>query len=364
MSKKVHINSEQLTKGRGSQSNPHNRYLKNEYVQSDEAKMAWQIEEELEDENPRTQIIEVFPKTILSKNDSPDLGFNWSINPYNGCEHGCTYCYARNTHEYWGYSAGKDFEEKILVKKNAAQLLEETFRSGKWKPEMIVLSGNTDCYQPIERKLELTRSLLKVFLKYKHPVGLITKNALILRDLDILSEMAKLNLVSATISITTLREEVRRVMEPRTSSVAQRLKAVDALVKAGIPINVNMAPIIYGINSDEIFDVAKAVGERGASSLSYIMGRLNGQVAGIFEDWVRKIFPERADKILNQVKETHGGTLNESRFKTRMKGEGKYAEQIADTFKLARKKFITAPLPVAPNYSLFVSSSNGQLSIF
>jgi len=363
MKSQLHISSDNITKGRGSQSNPHNRFLKNSYVETDEAKMTWQIEEESEDDNPRTQIIETFPKSILSRNDSPDLGFNWSINPYNGCEHGCTYCYARNTHEYWGYSAGKDFEEKILIKKNGAQLLEENFRSGRWKPEIIVLSGNTDCYQPVERKLELTRSLLKVFLKYKHPVSLITKNALILRDLDILSEMARLNLVSATVSITTLREEVRRVMEPRTSSVAQKLKAVEELVKAGIPVNVNMAPVIYGINSDEIFDVAKAVGERGVSSLSYIMVRLNGQVAGIFEDWVRKTFPERADKILNQVKETHGGTLNESRFKTRMKGEGKYAEQISDTFKIARKKFITAPKPLPLNYDLF-SANPTQLALF
>lgn len=364
MKQSPHISTDNIRKGRGSQSNPHNRFLKNEYVETDEAKLAWQVDEEKEEENHRTQIIEVFPKTILSKNNSPDLGFNWSINPYNGCEHGCTYCYARNSHEYWGYSAGTDFEEKILVKKNAAQLLEETFRSGKWKPEMIVLSGNTDCYQPVERKLHLTRALLKVFLKYKHPVGLITKNALILRDLDLLSEMAQLNLASTTISITTLREDVRRVMEPRTSSVAQRLKAVEDLVKAGVPVNVNMAPIIYGINSDEIFDVAKAVGERGAHSLSYIMVRLNGQIAGIFEDWVRKTFPERAEKILNQTKETHGGTLNESRFITRMKGEGKYAEQIADQFKLARKKFITASRPPEMDYSLFVKAPKGQISLF
>lgn len=324
--------------------------------------MAWQLAEE--DEPPKTQFIEIFPKTILTNNKSPDLGFDWSINPYNGCEHGCTYCYARNSHEYWGYSAGVDFEQKILVKKNAVQLLEETFSKKSWQPQMIMFSGNTDCYQPAERKFELTRECLKVFLTHKHPVGLITKNALILRDLDLLKQLNELNLLRTTISITTLREDVRRVMEPRTSTIAQRLKAVEVLTKEGIAVNVNMAPIIYGINSDEIFELVKTVGALGAYSVSYIMVRLNGQIAIIFEDWVRKTFPERADKILNQIKETHGGTLNESNFKTRMKGEGKYAEQIADMFKLANKKFIQ-PREIPPiDYDLFVRGDCNQLALF
>ena len=349
-----------LMKGRGSQVNPHNRFFKNEYVAGDEAVMPW---DEVE-ENPKTQYIDIFPKTILSENNSPDLGFRYGINPYNGCEHGCVYCYARNTHEYWGYSAGIDFETKILVKKNAPEILEATFQKKSYQPDHIMFSGNTDCYQPAERKFGITRKLVEIFLAHRHPIGLITKNSLILRDLDLLKELNEMNLVRVTISITSLREDVRRLMEPRTSSVQQRLHAVETLVKAGIPVNVNMAPIIYGINSDEIFDLVKTVGELGAHSVSYIMVRLNGQVAQIFEDWVKKSFPERADKILNQIKDTHGGKLNESRFGNRMRGEGKYAEQIKDIFHVARKKFVTAPSPGPVNFELFQRNAGGQMSLF
>jgi DNA repair photolyase len=357
-----HITQTDIQKGRGSQTNPHNKFFAQRYEETDDAKMAWQEEEE--DEPSRTQFIEVFSKSILSKNNSPDLGFNYSINPYNGCEHGCTYCYARNTHEYWGYSAGVDFEQKIFVKKNAAQLLEVEFKKKSWHPELIVFSGNTDCYQPAERKFEITRECLKVFEKYRHPVGMITKNALILRDLDILKRLNENNLVGVTISITSLREEIRRVMEPRTSSVKQRLKTVETLVNAGIPVNVNMAPIIPGINSDEIFDVVKAVGDLGVESVSYIMVRLNGQIGNIFEEWVNKAFPERALKILNQIKDSHGGTLNESNFATRMKGEGKFAEQVRDVFRLARKKYIH-PRNLPPlNFDLFKREGDEQLRLF
>ncbi len=362
MKVKPHISHDGINKGRGSQSNTHNPFLKQLYEPTDDAKMAWQLDEE--DEPPRTTFIDVFPKSILSKNNSPDLGFDYSINPYNGCEHGCTYCYARNSHEYWGYSAGVDFEQKILIKKNAPQLLEEAFNKKSWKPQMIVMSGNTDCYQPAERKFELTRECLKVFLKYKHPVGIITKNALLLRDMDILTELNKKNLLRVTLSITTLNEDIRRVMEPRTSTIAQRLKALQTLTNAGIPVNVNMAPIIYGINSDEIFDLAKEVGARGAHSLSYIMVRLNGSIASIFEEWVNKTFPERAGKILNQIKDTHGGTLNESRYKTRMKGEGKLAEQIADVFKVACHKFIPAQQIAPVDFTLFEKHQSDQLTLF
>lgn len=240
---KPHSTVEHIQKGRGSQVNPHNGFFKNEYVPEEKQVMPWDEPEE----NPRTQYIDNSPKAILSENNSPDLGFRYGINPYNGCEHGCTYCYARNSHEYWGYSPGIDFETKILIKKNAPELLEEAFQKKSYQPDHVMFSGNTDCYQPAERKFELTRKMLALFLKYQHPVGLITKNSLILRDLDLLKELNEKNLVRVTISITSLREETRRLMEPRTSSVYQRLKAVETLVKSGIPVNVNMAPIIYGI---------------------------------------------------------------------------------------------------------------------
>ena len=358
---KPKILTSDLTKGRGAQLNTHNRFFKTTYERTDDPVMLWQ-QEEME-EKVNTSYLEVFPKSILSKNNSPDIPFNYSINSYSGCEHGCVYCYARNTHEYWGYSAGRDFEERILYKPEGHKLLKALFRSGKWSPELIVLSGNTDCYQPAEKKFELTRRLLEVFLEHRHPVGIITKNALILRDLDLLRQLNERNLVGVTLSVTTLNEELRRTMEPRTSSVANRLKTIEALTNAGIPVNVNIAPIIPGINSDEIFALAEAVGKRGATSISYIMARLNGQVAEIFEDWVRKAMPDRAEKVLNLIRETHGGTLNESRWKSRMKGEGNFAENIRDMFVLARKKFIRGE-DVFLDYSRFTTGEPQQLILF
>ncbi len=349
-----------FNKGRGSQVNPHNRFFAQRYEAGDDAKMAWEIED---DENPSTQFIEIFPRSILSENNSPDLGFRYGINPYNGCEHGCVYCYARNSHEYWGFSAGTDFEQKILYKPDASRLLEETFQKTSYEPGHIMFSGNTDCYQPAERKFNITRSLLKIFLKYRHPVGIITKNSLILRDMDLLKELNELNLLRVTISVTTLREGTRRLMEPRTSTIRQRLHAIEQLVKEGIPVNVNMAPIIMGINNDEIFNLVKTVGELGAYSVSYIMVRLNGQVAQIFEDWVYKTFPDRAAKILNQIKDTHEGTLNESRWGDRMRGKGLFAEQVKDMFDLAKRKYITATPPPPMTFDLF-SRNPSQLSLF
>jgi DNA repair photolyase len=359
---KPHIVTDSLLKGRGAQLNTHNSFQKSKYVQTDDPIMWWQTEEM--EEKSATTYIEVFPKNILSRNNSPDIPFDYSINPYNGCEHGCVYCYARNSHEYWGYSAGRDFEEKILYKPKGHEMLRQLFRSGKWEPQLIVLSGNTDCYQPAERDLQLTRQLLQVFLEHKHPVGLITKNSLILRDLDILKELARLNLVGVTISITTLQEEIRRTMEPRTSSVANRLRAVEELSQAGIPVNVNMAPIIPGINSDEIFSLVEAVSQRGAVSVQYIMARLNGQIAMIFEDWVKKAMPERAEKVLAIIKETHGGSLNESRWKTRMSGEGHFANHVASMFRVARKKFLPEKKNFELDYSHFVTNTEKQLTLF
>ena len=286
------------------------------------------------------------------------------MNPYQGCEHGCIYCYARNTHEYWGYSAGLDFERKILYKKNAAELLEQKLKSKNWKAQNIMLSGNTDCYQPIEKKLELTRSILKVFLKYKHPVSVITKNTLILRDLDILIELATLNLLHVSISITSLQEKTRRILEPRTASIHKRLKIVEILSKNNVPVNVMMAPIIPAINSHEIFDLVKKVSELGAKSAAYTIVRLNGAIGEIFTDWVRKTLPDRADKILNQIADCHGGQLNDSRFGTRMRGEGKIAEQVNIQFRLAKKMFLSSTSLPPLDYSLYAKNKNPQLRLF
>jgi len=344
---------EPYIKGRGSQLNPTNRFetqSKEVYVDD----LATQEErEELLTTNPRTKYIEVFPKTILNRVESLDIGLDWSMNPYQGCEHGCVYCYARNTHQYWGYSSGMEFEQNILVKKNAPELLEEALLDKKWKAGAIMLSGNTDCYQPVERKLGIIRKLLQVFLKFKHPVGMITKNSLVERDLDILKELARLNLVCVTLSLTTLDEALKRSMEPRTSTAKSVLRSVKNLSEAGVPVNVNVAPVIPGLNDEGIFDVVKAVAEHGALSVSFIVVRLNGHNGLIFEDWITKNFPDRANKVLNQIKNMHGGKLNDSNFGRRMRGEGKFAELIKMQVSLARKKFLAGRQIPPLNYDLY-----------
>ncbi len=344
---------EPYIQGRGSQLNPTNRFE----TQSKEIYLedlpTQEEREKLLTTNPKTKYIEVFPKTILNKVDSPDIGLSWSMNPYQGCEHGCVYCYARNSHQYWGYSSGMEFEQNILVKKNAPDLLEEALLSKKWKAECIMLSGNTDCYQPAERKLEITRKLLQVFLKFRHPVGIITKNSLVERDLDILTELAKHRLVSVTLSLTTLDEKLKRTLEPRTSTAQGVLRTIKRLSSAGVPVNVNVAPIIPSINDEGIFDVVKAVAENGASSAMYIVVRLNGHNGLIFEDWVTKNFPDRANKVLNQIKSMHDGKLNDNNFGRRMRGEGKFAELIRMQFKLARQKFLLGREIPPMNFDLY-----------
>ena len=317
-----------LIKGRGAQINPANRFHD------------WIYETPFA-EDEQTDYLIVHPKTILNKVDSPDIGMAWSMNPYQGCEHGCVYCYARNSHNYWGYSAGIEFEQKILVKKNAAQLLEQQLKKKNWQAATIMLSGNTDCYQPAEKKFGITREILEVLLKYRHPVGVITKNSLILRDLDLLQALNKHRLVRVSISLTSLDEEVRRLLEPRTATAAQRLKAIQALAEAGIPVNVMLAPIIPGINDHEIMAMAKKVAALGADSIHYTLVRLNGDVGVIFEDWIRKMMPARAEKVLNKIRAVHNGQLHDNRFGRRMVGEGKIAEIIKQQINLARKMYFS-----------------------
>lgn len=347
-------------KGRGAQIKPHNKFRKHEYVQEHmEA-----IDEELFSD-PKTQIFFEHPKKIINKVDSPDLGLEASMNPYQGCEHGCIYCYARNTHTYWGFNAGLDFESKIIVKRNAPELLEKELSKPNYQVKVIMLSGNTDCYQPLERKFEITRKMLGVLLKFKHPVAMITKNALITRDLDILKPMAEKALVGVTISITSLKEKLRRVMEPRTASCMKRLETVRILSENGIPVNVNLAPVIPSINSDEIPSIIKAAAEAGASDIHYTMVRLNGDVGKIFEDWVHKIFPDRAQKVLNQIKSVHGGSLNDSEWGRRMSGEGNIAESIHQLFSVAKAKYFAGrSLPELNCQSFSVPGSVKQATLF
>lgn len=339
-------------KGRGAQFNPANRFES-------------QIRDDGETQSDKpTKYTIVYPKTILNKVDSPDIGMAWSLNPYQGCEHGCVYCYARNSHNYWGYSAGLDFEQQILVKKNAAHLLEKKLQSPKWEAAAIMLSGNTDCYQPAEKEFKLTRRVLEVLWRYRHPVGLITKNSLVLRDLDILEKLAQHHLVRVSVSLTTLNEGTRRILEPRTASAEQRLRTIRELSRAGVSVNVMLAPIIPGLNDHEILAMAEAAAEAGAVSMASTIVRLNGDVADIFQDWVRRTLPDRADRILNRIRDCHGGRLNDSRFGTRMRGEGKIAEIIQQQLLLAKARFFSEREKTGYNLELHEKFKRPQMRLF
>ncbi|MGB0850155.1 MAG: PA0069 family radical SAM protein [Bacteroidia bacterium] len=323
-------------RGRGALLNTPNRFSKN--TVEDFWDGSYYDEEFLINSN-ETTYTDIFPKTILNKVDSPDVPSDWSMNPYQGCEHGCIYCYARVTHEYWGYSAGTEFEKNILVKKEAPALLAKKLKSKAWNGEPIMLSGNTDCYQPAELKFGITRQLLEVCLKYNQPVGIITKNALVCRDLDILKKLAAKNLVQVHMSITTLDESLRRVMEPRTSSTKRRLQAIKMLSENDIPVHVMMAPIIPGLNSDEVFNICEAVSKAGAKTLNHTMVRLNGAIALLFEDWILKTFPLKASRVINLISEVQGGKLGNHKTGERMRGTGLLAESINQQIRLAKKKF-------------------------
>ncbi len=355
--------NKKIIKGRGAQGNVQNRFFEHSHEIRDDFLEYCEKEGEVADEN-KTKYLNVFPKTIVNKVTSPDVGMEYSMNMYQGCEHGCIYCYARNSHEFWGYSAGLDFERRILVKKSAPQLLESLLKKKSWKAHTIVMSGNTDCYQPAEQKFELTRQCLQVFLKYKHPTAIITKNALILRDLDILKELAKDNLVSVLVSITSLSEDTRRLLEPRTTTIKRRLKIVKELSENSIPVKVMLAPIIPSINSHEILPMAKAVSDAGGLGIAHTLVRLNGANGEIFTDWIKKTMPNRADKVLHQIAESHGGKLNESRFGKRMRGEGQIAKQISDLMTLAKHKYFRGKSMPKLNTSLHEQYKDGQMKLF
>lgn len=355
----THAKNNDYFKGRGAQVNTHNKFLKNRYVSDHEEG----IDEPLL-ENSITQLFEEHPKSIVSKSNSPDLPFMFSINPYQGCEHGCLYCYARNTHEYYGFSAGLDFERKIIVKRNAAELLEKFFNKKGYVPTSIMMSGNTDCYQPIERKLKITRSLLEVFLKYKHPVSIISKNNLIMRDLDILSEMARMDLVHVAVTLNSLNETLRQKLEPRTVTGHSRINLISTLNRLNIPVRLMCAPIIPGLNSDEIPTLIKAAADAGADAASFTIVRLNGSIAEIFTDWIYKAFPDRAEKVLHMIADCHGGKLNDSRWGIRMSGEGKVAESIHSLFKISVNRFMKGRSLRPLNMNLFAPPSGKQLDLF
>ena len=344
-------------KGQGAVNNVHNHFIKNRYETSI-------YQDDYEEQVAKTQVIDVYPKTIVNPVKSPDLHMAYSMNPYQGCEHGCAYCFARPTHEYWGYSAGIDFERVILAKKNAPELLEQFFKKRGYKPEPILLSGNTDCYQPVERKLQITRKILQVFLDYRHPVNILTKNALVTRDIDILKPLAEKNMVTVSLSIPTINEELRRKLEPRTSSVATKLKAIELLSENGIPVHIMVAPMIPGLNTMEILPIVKTIAEKGALSFGYTLVRLNDTVEPVFIDWLDEHYPDRKDKVLHQISSMHGGKLGEKQVYKRRKGEGNIAEMIHTTFRIARQKYFNGKEIPPLTTSLFDGTKGEQLRLF
>jgi DNA repair photolyase len=352
--------NDRFEKGRGAQFNPKNRFLAGEYLQ-----MHPEAIDEWEAEPRKTEYIFDDSKTVVNKVTSPDVGMLYSANPYQGCEHGCIYCYARNSHEYWGYSAGLDFESRIVVKKNAPALLRKFFENKSWQPAPISLSGNTDCYQPIERRMRITRQLLEICLEYRNPVGVLTKNALVLRDVDILQELAKMNLVRVFSSITSLDEGIRQKMEPRTASYRSRLKVVETMARAGIPAGIMNAPIIPGLTDHDMPNVLKAAADAGARWAGYTVVRLNGAIGPLFKDWLFKAFPDRAEKVWHAICECHGGAVTDSRWGNRMVGDGKFAEMIRMQFAIFCKKYGLNQTEMAYNTSLFRRGvKNGQLPLF
>lgn len=318
-------------RGRGALTNPTSRFAELEILLDD-------AEVNDADLQLRTRYLDDTSRSIISTNSSPDVGFSASLNPYRGCEHGCSYCYARPSHEYLGLSAGLDFESIILVKRAASELLEAQLRSVAWKPQKLMLSGVTDPYQPVERHLEITRGCLKVLARYRNPVGVITKNALVTRDLDLLTEVASWGGVRVTLSITTLDEALRAKLEPRTSTTANRLKAIEALANAGIPVGVNVAPVIPGLTDTELPRIVQAAANAGASHAGYTLLRLPGQVERLFTEWLEHHVPLRSERVLNLTNEVHEGQPDDPKFGRRMKGAGVYAEQVGALFRQARRR--------------------------
>lgn len=314
--------------GRGAGINPANRFQPFEY----------EADPEVEQRSARTELFEDRSKSIISYNDSPDIQFSASVNPYRGCEHGCAYCYARPFHEYLGWSAGIDFESKIVVKRNAAELLRKELNRPGWTPTLLAMSGITDPYQPIERKLQITRQCLEVLVDFRNPVGIITKNHMVTRDADLLGELATYDAATVMISLPTLDVELSRVLEPRTSTPSARLKAIAELTRQGIPCSVFIAPVIPGLTDHEMPAIARAAADAGASSAHYVLLRLPGSVRAIFEAWLEHHMPDRKNKVLHLLEHAREGKLADDRMGTRMTGTGSFSRQIKDLFEMSARR--------------------------
>ncbi len=318
-------------RGRGAAENPANRFETLSYGRDED----WN---DPEDPAPQTRFMKDPSRSLITYNDSPDVGFEAGINPYRGCEHGCIYCFARPTHEFLGFSAGLDFETKILVKEDAPAILRHELSSSRWKPQVVAVSGVTDPYQPVERRLKLTRQCLQVLAELRNPAVVITKNHLVTRDIDLLAELSRYEAAAVYLSVTTLDTRLARSMEPRTSSPTRRLAAIHALAQAGVPTGVLVAPVVPGLTDHELPAIITAAAKAGARLAGYIPLRLPHPVAPLFEAWLTRHLPRRKNKVLNRIRAIRGGKLNDPRFGSRMKGEGIFAEQIATLFSLACRR--------------------------
>jgi DNA repair photolyase len=344
--------------GRGTAANPKNRF---EVVE----RVAELLDDNDEISSPRTQFFVDRSKSIIAYNDSPDVGFDASVNAYRGCEHGCVYCYARPTHEYLGFSSGLDFESKIMVKEDAPELLRKQFTSMKWRPQVLGMSGVTDCYQPVEKKKRITRRCLEVCLEFRNPVVVVTKNYLVTRDIDILSELARFDCVGVTISLTTLDHELSSFLEPRASRPVRRLAAIKMLADAGIPVGYLQAPVIPGFTDVEAPAIAQAAAKAGATFGGYVALRLPFAVKSLFEQWLERYYPDRKGKVLNRIRAIRRGKLNDANFTTRMRGEGVFAEEMQKLFQLAtRKAGINRRWPEFSTAHFHRPSTSSQLGLF
>ena len=353
----IHLQDDSALRGRGTWWNTANRFEARD----------WAYEE---DDTPcggcrvETELFEDHAKSIISHNDSPDVGFDFSVNPYRGCEHGCVYCYARPTHEYMGYSAGLDFESKIFYKPAAAQLLRKALAAPSWKPSVIAMSGVTDPYQPVERRLGLTRSCLAVLRECRNPAVVITKNHLVGRDIDLLADMARSKCAGVLVSLTTLELRLNRLLEPRSSSPAQRLDVIDRLHEAGVPVGVLLAPVIPGLTDHEVPALLAEAHARGARYAGYIMLRLPHAVAPLFTAWLERHYPERRDKVLGRIAAVRGGALNRSPFGERMRGIGAHADHLERLFSVMHRKLGYQDLPMPLQTDSFRRPGGEQLTLF
>jgi DNA repair photolyase len=351
--------TDERRRGRGAVSNAVGRFESEHREHFDDG---WESLADLE--AFKTEVREEVAKTIIATNDSPDIGFDRSINPYRGCEHGCIYCYARPSHAYWGYSAGLDFETKLTAKINAAEALEVELSKPGYTPATLMLGSNTDAYQPIERERQITRRVLQVLDKFSHPVAIVTKSALVVRDIDILADMASRGLAKVAVSVTSLDHRLARKMEPRATTPGKRIEAIRQLAAVKIPVAVMAAPLIPAVNDNELESILRTAAEAGATEAAFVLLRLPLEISPLFQEWLKAEFPDRASRVMSLVRSTRGGKDYVSRFGERQRGTGPYAEQIAARFRLALKKYGLNKRHLELRKDLFRKPGSGQLNLF